>query len=125
MFNLIVGWILMYALYVVFMRGYKSPVPAKRIRFKYRREHGQRFGLLPPSLDPIGLGLWVLTGLGFVAAIGFFLTRDRFIGASNATMLGAFLVTLWRDDQWLKDQPDYLEAVEAAAPSANSEDEAE
>ena len=111
----------MWALYVVFMRGYKSPVPAKLVRFEYRRKVEGRFGLLPPSFEPIGIMLWVLTGAGFVAAILFFLVGDRFVGASNATMLVSFLITLWRDDQWLKRQPDYVEAVAAASSSGNDD----
>lgn len=123
MFNLIVGWGLMWALYVVFMRGYSSPVPAKLVRFDYRREHGGRFGLLPPSFDPIGLVLWIVTAAGFVAAIVFFVTSDRFVGVSHAAMLIAFLLTLWRDDQWLKRQPDYVEAVQAASSSSTKDED--
>lgn len=122
MFNLVVGWGLMWALYVVFMRGYKSPVPAKLVRFEYRRKVGKRFGLLPPSFEPVGIALWALTVVGFFAAIMFFLIGDRFVGASNATMLLAFLATLWRDDQWLKSQPDYVEAVEAASSSSQDQE---
>lgn len=123
MLDLVVGWGLMGALYVVFMRGYKSPVPAKLVRFDYRRNVGGRFGLLPPSFDPIGVALWVVTGAAFLAAIGFFLAGGLFVGASNATMLVAFMITLWRDDKWLKRQPDYLEAIEAASSSPAREEE--
>ncbi len=112
--NLVVGWAFMAAFYFVYMRGYKTPDRRRQARFAYRRDVSDRFGLLPPSKEPVGILLWALTICGFVAAIVLAIIGDRFVGSASATMVGAFLLTLWRDDVWLKRQPEYLEAIEAA-----------
>jgi hypothetical protein len=118
--TLIVGWAFMAAFYVVFIHGYSSPDPARAAGWTYRKEVAGSYGLLPPSSEPIGLLLWAATIGGFVAAIAFFAFGDRFVGASNATMISSFLLTLWRDDKWLKQQPGYQAAVKAAKDDAAS-----
>lgn len=114
MVTLIVGWAFMAAFYVVFIGGYSTPDPVRAAGWNYRKETAGRYGLLPPSTEPIGLLLWAATIGGFVAAIAFFVFSDRFVGVSNALMISSFLLTLWRDDKWLKRQPGYQVAVEAA-----------
>ena len=105
--NLLFGWAFMAAFYVVFIRGYSSPDPARAAKFEFRRKMADQRGLLPPSKDRLGVALWSVTALAFVAAIGFFLIGDRYIGVSSGVMIVAFLLTLWRDDRWLKRHPDY------------------
>lgn len=117
MANLLIGWAFMGAFYVTFVRGYSTGDPSRAAGFEYRRSVGDRFGFLPPTRDPIGMLLWLVTALGFLAALGFFLVGDRYIGASSGVMVSAFLLTLWRDDRWLKRQPEYQAAVEAASVS--------
>lgn len=120
MTNLLLGWAFMVAIYVVFMRGYSSKDPSRNAAFDFRRRHADRFGLLPPSKDPIGIALWCITGLGFVAAIGFFLIGDRYIGVSSGVMIVAFGLTLWRDKNWLERQPGYQSAIaDASDPHAS------
>jgi len=117
----------MWAFYIVLMRGYSTPDPARAAGYSYRGRVCDRFGLLPPSRELVGVILWTLTGLGFVAGIAFFLVGDRFIGMAHGTMVGTFLLTLWRDNRWLKQQPGYLAAIEAAssADDANPESDAD
>ena len=118
MVNLIAGWLLMAALYYVYMSGYPTPDPARAARFDYRQKVGDRYGLLPPSREPVGVVLWIVTVLGFVGSLGFFLVGDRFVGTSSGAMIGAFLITLWRDDKWIKQQPDYQAAIKALKATA-------
>jgi hypothetical protein len=120
MFNLLVGWALMWGLYVIYMRGYSTPDPSRAAGISYRQRVGDRFGLLPPSKTPIGVLLWTITALGFVAAIAIFLVSDRYVGAANGSMLGAFMLTLWRDNRWLKRQPDYQKERDAALAAAEA-----
>lgn len=120
MFNLLVGWALMWGLYVIYMRGYSTPDPSRAAGISYRHRVGDRFGLLPPSKTPIGVLLWTITALGFVAAIAIFLVSDRYVGAANGSMLGAFMLTLWRDNRWLKRQPDYHTERDAALAAAEA-----
>ena len=108
---------------MVFMRGYNTPVPARAAAFEYRRQVGDRHGLLPPSREPIGVALWALTALGFVGGLVFFLFGDRFVGISNGTMVGAFLATLWRDNQWLKRQSDFQDMLETLGDDPVERDE--
>ncbi len=65
--------------------------------------------------------LWALTGFGFLAGLTFFLVDGDYIGVASGTMVSSFLLTLWRDNQWLKQQPDYLDAIDAAS-AADSAD---
>lgn len=128
MFNLIVGWAFMAAFYVVYMRGYSTPDPVRAARFTYRKQVSDRFGLLPPSREPVGMALWAITLLGFLAAIAFFLVGERFIGASNGTMVVAFGITLWRDERWIREQPKYqamLDALQASRDDADKADRAD
>ncbi len=111
------------AFYVVFMRGYSSPDPTRTAGFDFRRQVADRFGLLPPSKDALGITLWCITTAAFIAAIGFFLVGDRYIGVSNGVMIVSFLITLWRDDRWLKRQPGYLEARDAASSGPTDDDD--
>ena len=120
MVNLLVGWALMWGLYVICMRGYSTPDPSRAAGIAYRQRVGDRFGLLPPSKTPIGVLLWTVTALGFVAAIAIFLVSDRYVGAANGSMLGAFMLTLWRDNRWLKRQPDYQTERDAALAAAEA-----
>lgn len=114
MTNLLFGWGFMAAFYVVFMRGYSSKDAARNAAFEFRHGQADRFGLLPPSKVPVGIALWSITALAFVAAIGFFLVGDRYIGVSSGVMIVAFGLTLWRDKKWLERQPGYEEAIATA-----------
>lgn len=118
---LLVGWAFMVAFYVVFIKGYTTPDPVRSTGWAYRKAVAGRYGLLPPSTEPIGLLLWAVTIAGFVAAILFFAFGDRFVGASNALMISSFLLTLWRDDKWIKRQPEYTAAVAAAKDAADDD----
>ena len=109
----------MVGFYVVYMRGYDTPDPVRAARFGYRKKVGGRLGLLPPSREPVGILLWVVTALGFLAAIAFFLVGDRFVGASSGTMVLAFGFTLWRDERWIQEQPDYQDIIEALEEAKN------
>ena len=60
-----------------------------------------------------------MTALGFLAAIAFFLVDDRFVGASSGTMVLAFGFTLWRDERWIQEQPDYQDIIEALEEARN------
>jgi membrane associated rhomboid family serine protease len=119
--NLLLGWVFMWAFYIVLMRGRSTPDPARAAGFDYRHRVSDRFGLLPPSREPVGIILWALTGFGFLAGLAFFLVDGDFIGVASGTMVSSFLLTLWRDNQWLKQQPDYLDAIDAAS-AADSAD---
>jgi len=109
----------MVGFYVVYVRGYETPDPVRAARFGYRKKVGGRLGLLPPSREPVGILLWVVTALGFLAAIAFFLVGDRFVGASSGTMVLAFGFTLWRDERWIREQTDYQDIIEALEEARN------
>lgn len=55
-----------------------------------------------------------------MAAIAIFLVSDRYVGAASGSMLGAFMLTLWRDNRWLKRQPDYQTERDAALAAAEA-----